>query len=206
MLRLGTSERGVTEILAVADHVNSLSALADGFRLSPDVPHPSSETSAALVAPLPENTDGPAAGTLTEIRAAVGERLGIGHVPAIWRVIARHPKFLAAEWAKHQLVFDDGEIPLGPKLCAALAVAMNKHSGYWTSYFNPWVRQAMHFDDDTMVELGAGVVHYVSFNTIAHGMMLEPPFEDLTAADFQPGGRYADTPNASRGSPQNGPA
>lgn len=194
MLRLGISERGVSEILAVAEHINSLAALADGFRLPPDVPQPTEGEATALVPPLPDSAGGPAAETLAEIRAAVGERLGIDHVPAIWRVIARHPKFLAAEWAKHQLVLSDGEIPLGPKLCAALAVAMNKHSTYWTSYLNPWVRQAMSLDDDTMVEIGAAVVHYVSFNTIAHGMMLEPAFEDMTAADFQPGGRYADAP------------
>lgn len=194
MLRLGVSERGVSEILAVAEHVNSLSALADGFRLVPDVPDPPSDSSAALVAPLAEGAEGPAATTLSEIRAHVADRLGIGHVPAIWRVIARHPKFLAAEWAKHQLVLSDGEIPLGPKLCAAMAVAMNKHSAYWTSYLNPWVRQAMRLDDDTMMELGAAVVHYVSFNTIAHGMMLDPPFDAMTAGDFEPGGRYAASP------------
>ncbi len=198
MLRLGITERGISEILAVAEHINSLSALADGFRLLPDVPHPPADTSPALVPPLAEGADGPSADTLAEIRAVVGERLGIGHVPAIWRVIARHPKFLAAEWAKHQLVLSDGEVPLGPKLCAALAVAMNKHSAYWTSYLNPWVRQAMNLDDNTMVELGAAVVHYVSFNTIAHGMMLDPPFEDITAADFQPGGRYANAPGPGR--------
>lgn len=202
MLRLGISERGVTEVLAVAEHMNSLAALADGFRLPPDVPRPSSDTSAALVQPLPDSVGGPAADSLVEIRATVGERLGIGHVPAIWRVIARHPKFLAAEWAKHQLVFSDGEIPLGPKLCAALAVAMNKHSAYWSAYLDRWVRQAMGLDDDTLVELGAAVVHYVSFNTIAHGMMLEPPFEDMAAADFQPGGRYASAPRPGGATPE----
>ncbi len=193
MLRLGITERGVTEILAVAEHVNSLSALTDGFRLPPDVPLPAPDASLSLVPPLPEDGSGPAAHQMAEIRAWAAEHLGVAHVPAVWRVIARHPKFLAAEWAKHLLVLSDGEIPLGPKLCAALAVAMNRHSPYWTAYLNPWVRQAMRLEDDAMVEIGAAVVHYVSFNTIAHGMMLEPPFEDMTVADFQPGGRYADT-------------
>jgi hypothetical protein len=31
VLRLGTSEQGLTEIMAVAEHINSLSVLADGF-------------------------------------------------------------------------------------------------------------------------------------------------------------------------------
>ena len=31
------------------------------------------------------------------------------------------------------------------------------------------------------MEIAAAVMHYVSFNTIAHGMMLEAPFTDLVA-------------------------
>lgn len=30
-------------------------------------------------------------------------------------------------------------------------------------------------------------MHFVSFNTIAHGMRLDPPYDDLTASDFAPG-------------------
>lgn len=52
----------------------------------------------------------------------------------------------------------------------------------------------MRLDDDTMMELGAAVVHYLSFNTIAHGMMLDPPFEAMSAGDFELGGRYAASP------------
>src|SRR5438128_835039 len=71
------------------------------------------------------------------------------------------------------------------------AVAMNVRSAYCASYVNPWVRRAAGLDDDGMVELGAAVMHYVSFNRIAHGMMLEPPFVDVRASDFQPDGRRA---------------
>lgn len=150
----------MSENLAVAEHVNSLSPLADGFRLVPDVPDPPADSYAALVAALAEGAEGPAATTLSEIQAYVADaardrptcRPSGGSSRA-------HPKFLAAEWAKHQLILSEGEIPLGPKLCAAMAVAMNKHSAYWASYLNPWVRQAMHLDDDTLVELGAAVVH-----------------------------------------------
>jgi hypothetical protein len=37
-------------------------------------------------------------------------------------------------------------------------------------------------------------MHYVSFNTIAHGMLLDPPFTEVRAEDFQPGGRLFDAP------------
>ncbi len=45
-----------------------------------------------------------------------------------------------------------------------------------------------------MVELGPAVMHYVSFNTIAHGMLLDPPFTDMRTNDFQTGGRLANAP------------
>jgi hypothetical protein len=31
----------------------------------------------------------------------------------------------------------------------------------------------------------ASVMHYVSFNTVAHGMTLSPRHEEMTAADFE---------------------
>jgi len=33
-------------------------------------------------------------------------------------------------------------------------------------------------------------MHYVSFNTIAHGMRLDAPFSDMTSAAVAPGGRF----------------
>jgi hypothetical protein len=102
---------------------------------------------------------------------------------------ARQPRFLASTWAKDRLVLGAAEVDEATKACAAMAVAMNARSAYCTSYFNPWVRRAVALDDAGMVELGAAVMHYVSFNTVAHGMMLEPPFEDIRAEDFKSGGR-----------------
>jgi hypothetical protein len=46
----------------------------------------------------------------------------------------------------------------------------------------------LRFDDGGMVELGAAVVHFVSCNTVAHGLMLDPPLTAMRADDFQPGG------------------
>ena len=37
-MRLGTSEQGLTEIMPVAEHINSLAVLAEGFSLRADVP------------------------------------------------------------------------------------------------------------------------------------------------------------------------
>jgi hypothetical protein len=196
VLRLGTSERGLTEILAVAEHVNSMIALADGFRLRPDVPKPADGPPTEIVAALGEADvePGPAADTLGQIHEWSQHTLGIDHVPAFWRVLARHPRFLASTWAKNCLVLTAGELDEATKACAAFAVAMNARSAYMTSYLSPWLRRAAGLDDYGMVELGAAVMHYVSFNTVAHGMMLDPPFVDVRAEDFKPGGSLANAP------------
>jgi hypothetical protein len=191
---MGTSEQGVTEILAVAEHVNSLSALAEGFRLRPDVPNPPDGPATELVAPLDEAQPGLAADTIDQIRRWARSTLGIEHVPAVWRVLARQPHFLAATWAKNCLVLAAGQVDEATKACTALAVAMNMHSAYLTAYLHPWVRRVAHLDDDGLAELGAAVMHFVSFNTISHGMMLEPPFTDMQAEDFRPGGHLVDAP------------
>jgi hypothetical protein len=194
VLRLGVSEQGLTEIMAVAEQVASMAALAEGLRLRPDVPHPVNGPPTELVPPVDEVEPGEAAETLDQIRLWATETLGVQHVPALWRVLARHPRFLSATWAKDRLIFGAGELDEGTKACTAMAVAMNTRSPYCVAYFNPWVRQAMRLDDNGMVELGAAVMHYVPFNTIAHGMMLEPQFVDVGASDFQPGGRLVNAP------------
>jgi hypothetical protein len=201
VLRLGKSEQAVTEIMAVAEHVNSMAVLAEGFRLRPDVPRAPDGQATELVPPIDEAERGLSADMLDEIRAWAKSNLAIEHVPAFWRVLARQPRFLASTWTKDRLVLSAGEIDEATKACAAMAVAMNARSAYCTAYFNPWVRHAMGLDDGGMVELGAAVMHYVSFNTVAHGMMLDPPFVDMRAEDFLPGGRHADAPRSGVQSP-----
>lgn len=185
MLRLGIQEQGLTEIMAVADHVNSMAVLAEGFRVRPDVPGPADGSPTELVAPVDASGPAEATDTLDQIRDWAASALGVDHVPAFWRVLAHQPRFLAATWAKDRLVLSAGDIDEATKACAAMAVAMNARSAYCTSYFQPWVRRVLGLDDGGMVELGAAVMHYVSFNTVAHGMMLDAPFGNMRAADFQ---------------------
>jgi len=78
--------------MAVADHVNSMAVLAEGFRLRPDVPHSPEGPATELVRPLDEAQPGPAAETLDLVRAWAKSTLGIEHVPTFWRVLARQPR------------------------------------------------------------------------------------------------------------------
>ena len=75
------------------------------------------------------------------------------------------------------------------KTCAALAVAAFRQSDYWIAYFTQLLRRGKGLDDRALVELAGAIMHYVSFNTIAHGMRLEARVEGISAADVVPGGK-----------------
>ena len=184
VLRLGIGERGITEILGIAEHVVSTSTAADGLRLRADVPSPTSRAGEVALIELPTTPAEDAKATWSEIAAWSKETLGIDHVPAFWRAMARRPRLLAVVWAKHQLVLGAGELGADAKLAVALAVAMNEHSDYWIGYFAQAGRRVGFFDDDVILEIAAATLHYNSFNTISHGMMLEAPHRDLVASDF----------------------
>lgn len=196
VLRLGATEQGITEILGLAEHVVSISAVAAGLRLRPDVPEgprgPSTElvdVDAAVGAECEE--------AFAEIRAWSREILGADRVPAFWRALARKPRLLVSVWAKHRLVLGADELGADLKAAVALAAAMNKHSDYWTGYFAQLGRSSHGFDDEIVVEIAGAVLHYAAFNTISHGMMLEAPHTDIAAQDFPPEHRRARSPETA---------
>ncbi len=185
VLRLGVTEQGVTEILAVAEHVTSIAAAAEGLRLRPDVPGAPSGLATELV-DLARRTPPEAERLLAEIAEWAGTALGTQHIPAFWRTLALKPRLLEAVWAKHRLVLGADELGADLKAAVALAVAMNAHSNYWTGYFDRLGRVTYGSDDETVVEIAGAVIHYTAFNTIAHGMMLDAPHTEIVADDFPP--------------------
>jgi hypothetical protein len=188
VLRLTESERAVAEIVAVAEHVASLTSAAEAFRLAPDVPFAGAESPRPLIEPIDERNDGAAAALLAEISEWSRQVLGVTHVPLIWRVMAHHPRLLETTWRKDRLILSAGVVDEFVKSCVALAVAQFRQSAYWISYFTHVLRSTHHLDDRALVDIAGAVMHYVSFNTIAHGMRLHPPVADIAAADVAPGG------------------
>jgi hypothetical protein len=197
VLRLGASEQGITEILALAEHVTSIAAAASGLRLRPDVPAEPSGPRTELV-DLAAAAPTEAEGTLSEVAAWSATALGMSRAPAFWRAIARKPRLLEAMWAKHRLVLGEAQLASDLKAAVALGVAMNAHSQYWSGYFDELGRRSYGFDDETVVEIAGAVVHFKAFNTIAHGMMLEAPHVDIAAEDFPPETRPAEQSSARR--------
>ena len=104
--------------------------------------------------------------------------------------MAHQPRLLEATWRKDRLVLGAGALDELVKGCAALAVAQLRQSPYWIAYLTHVLRTRSGLDDRALVELAGAVMHYVSFNTIAHGMRLDAPFSDMMAADVVPGGKF----------------
>jgi hypothetical protein len=211
VVRLTGTERSVAEVAAVAEHVASLTAAAGAFQLRPDIGPEAGEGDRDVLVPLLDRESGPeAASVLDEIAAWAGEALGIDRPPAVWRALAHHPKLLEATWRKDRLVLGPGTLDEMVKGCAALAVAQFRQSPYWIAYLTRLLRTRCGVEDRGVVEIAGAVMHYVSFNTIAHGMRLDAPFADMTPTDVGPGGRFEHLlpggrpPSSAPGSPRSG--
>lgn len=188
MLRLTGSERAVAEIVAVAEHVASLTAVVAAFQLASDVPSDPGERPEALLPLVQEDSAGDAASTLHEIREWSRQHLGVDRAPAIWRALAHQPRVLDSTWRKDRLVLSAGAADEFVKACAALAVAQFRQSPYWISYFTQLLRTQHGLDSRGLVDVASVVMHFVSFNTIAHGMRLDAPVADIAASDVAAGG------------------
>jgi hypothetical protein len=191
VLRLTQDDRAIAEIVAVSEHIASLTAAAAAFQLTPDVPTQRIGPSDTLMIPLIDHASaGEAAATLEEIGDWARQALAIGHIPGIWRALANDPKLLAATWRKDQLVFAAGTLDELVKGCVALAIAQFRQSPYWIAYLAQYLRARCGADNRILIEIAGLVMHYVSFNTIAHGMRLEAPFSAMDASDVASGGRF----------------
>jgi len=186
VLRLGVGERGVSEIMAVAAHIAGLCAAAEGLQLPVDLPNPAEPSGPYSVRPA-ERTEleGEAAAAMDEIANWAHLALGVGHVPLIWRQLARLPRLMVAAWRKDRLVMSSGKLDADAKACIAFAVACFKQSPYMIAYTTAQLRKTLDLADEAVVELVASVMHYVSFNTISHAMLLEAAHTNMRAADFQ---------------------
>jgi hypothetical protein len=171
--------------MAVAEHTASLCAAAEGFRLPIDLRDGGVNMAPDAIQPAdPERLVGEAAETIAEIATWARANLQITHAPLIWRVLARLPRMMVNTWRKDRLVMSSGRIDADAKMCIAFAVACFKQSAYMIEYTTAQLKKSLELDDDALVELVASVMHYVSFNAISHGMLLEPSMTEMRAADF----------------------
>lgn len=177
----------MSEIIAVAEHIASLCAAAEGLALPVDLPEPAEPSGTYAVRPAdPAELEGEAAAAMAEIAKWAQTDLGVGHAPLIWRELARLPRMMINTWRKDRLVMSSGRLDADAKACIAFAVACFKQSPYMIAYTTAQLRKSLELDDEAIVELVASVMHYVSFNNISHAMLLEPAMTEMRAADFVP--------------------
>ncbi len=206
VLRLTGSERAVAEVAAIAEHMASLTAGAAAFQLAPDLREEPASPAAASVELLDEASAPEAAATLGEIRTWARSALNVDRVPNVWRAFAHHPRLFDAGWQKNRLILGDGVLEEMAKGCAAFAIAVFRQSPYWIAYQTQFLRHFCGLDDRAIVEATAMTMHALAFNTVAHGMRLEAPYENLSVGDFAEGGRLEHSRGPGAPAPASAPS
>ena len=175
-MRLGVDERGVTELVGIAEAVSGLNKVAFGLMLDdgdgaePLLPYPADEDLAE-----------PTRAVLAEIAEVEGQRLGRNGIPGIWRLLARNRQYVAAAWEKYHVLFDGPGFDPAGKLAVGLGVSVTNGSRYFIRYYHDALKHAG-WNHGQILEIFGVVDFYNSFNTLATGMQIEsdirPPTGD----------------------------
>jgi len=116
VLRLGATEKALTEMVAIGEHVVGLTVTSFGLRLEPQL---ALSGLADVTTNLPDE-DEPLDVT---IAAWAKDNLGTAGVPAYWQILRPQTKFRQAHWRVHELILGAGELDAKAKGLIALAVA-----------------------------------------------------------------------------------
>src|SRR5688572_11034429 len=176
-MRLGVDEAGVTELVAVVEHIRCLVVVAGALLMERLGDEP------GLVAAVdPATAPEPVRAVLAEISAAFAPALP---VPGLWRALARNAHHLEATWRKEQVVMAAGALTPLDKRRVALAIAMNGRSRYMIEYESALLRAAGD-DDEAVLEILGVVDHYNALNTVSDAMQIDsdirPPLTGARSA------------------------
>jgi hypothetical protein len=170
-MRLGLDERGVTEVMAAADHTRGLAKLAAGLRLAPEILE-RGRGEGPIVPLVDEDSDGRGGAMFGEIRAWAREQLRVDRVPGLWRALAHHPAYLEAVWRRERAIMSDGAVTRFQKQCIGYAMAVNSVSPYMIDYHAAQLR-VLGLDPHGFIEALAVVDYFNNLNTLADGMDIE---------------------------------
>jgi alkylhydroperoxidase/carboxymuconolactone decarboxylase family protein YurZ len=175
-MRLGIDERGVTELVGIAETVSGLNKVAFGLMLDhgedaePLVPYPADDDLAE-----------PARAALEDLAEVESRRLGRDGIPGIWRSLARNRHYIVAAWEKYHVLFDGPGLDPAGKLAVGLGVSVTNGCRYFIRYFHDALKHAG-WSDGQVLEIFGVVDFYNGFNTLATGMQIEsdirPPAGD----------------------------
>ncbi len=166
-MRLGVDERGVTELVGIAETVSGLNKVAFGLMLDD-----SDGAEPLLPYPADEDLAEPARAALEEIAEVESRRLGRDGIPSIWRLLARNRHYVVSAWEKYHVLFDGPGIDPTGKLAVGLGVSVTNGCRYFIRYYHDALKHAG-WDDGRVLEIFGVVDFYNSFNTLATGMQIE---------------------------------
>jgi hypothetical protein len=175
----------VSEIMAVAEHTAGLCAAAEGLRLPVDLPDPIEPSDPYAVRPADlSDLDGEAATAIAEIEAWARGELGVGRVPLIWSTLAHLPRLMVSTWRKDRLVMSAGRLDERAKACIAFCGGQPQTEPVPGRLYDGPAQAFTRSGRQGDGRAGRLGLHYVSFNTISHGMLLEPASTEMKASDF----------------------
>jgi hypothetical protein len=176
-MRQGLTERGITEIVAVADHISGLSQAGATLLLEPDADQAVEGPNAATVRPPDSADDSRLAALWREIQEREGRRLGLDRLPNFWRLLGHDYLYLRATWRKELVVMAAGELDEEAKQVMALTVAAVNQSRYFTAYYTRILRQRG-YNDRQFVRIAAMADHFTCFNRLTTGLDVDRGQQD----------------------------
>ncbi len=176
-MRLGVDERGVTELVGIAETVSGLNKVAFGLMLDD-----SDGAEPLLPYPADEDLAEPARAALEEIAEVESRRLGRDGIPSIWRLLARNRHYVVSAWEKYHVLFDGPGIDPTGKLAVGLGVSVTNGCRYFIRYYHDALKHAG-WDDGQVLEIFGVVDFYNSFNTLATGMQIDSDIRPLSGGE-----------------------
>lgn len=117
-----------------------------------------------------------AIGVVKEVFDAMKRARGWEQVPLIWRVMAKNPEYLKANWERYQAIMMAGVLNAKVKEMIALTVSMVNHCSYCTD--SHWFAlQKMGVTEPELLEMVAVIDFFSGTNamTSALGLQFEVP-------------------------------
>lgn len=166
-----TDDRVWYELAYVAGVTNGLNAVADGLGLPLEFAPPSAPPPAFSLTAFDEAT--PAAKeVLTEIAAFYS----MERAPAVFRWMARDPRFLQGYWRATREVFSDGALDRLTKEVLAWAASLTAKSRYGADFHLHEARR-LGLSEDGVTEVVEVVQCFNTVTKIADAIQLSPDFD-----------------------------
>lgn len=134
------------------------------------VVQPDSEKTDMATVKYVEETDAP--DEIRKVYADIKEWFGLPFVPNLFKVMANHPAYLEATWARLKVIMGPGRLDRTTKEVIALAVSATNNCHYCIDAHTAALKK-LGFGDAEITELMAVVDLFNGFNKLLDGLRVE---------------------------------